>query len=508
MARAGTPSLAELRDFSKSGRWFSLAVWLAVAALAACVLVFVWEAATPLVSGDNWYYTDTLVKHYQEGKLGLIDIIGKRPNDNSQPLNRLILLALTRWFDMDLTLQGMLGALIAVACVLLLSCLALRAWPAPGKTPWLRALLPLGFASILLSLNPTGVFTWPLVTTLTLTGSLGAIIYLYVVAELGRRGGWAWAALASMITLITIDTFGILTVIGTVLLFAYRAYAAPKGERRAPLLTCLSVLLSLIVYQIAYKHIVHLQSTPLSGANIATAANYAIAHWDEAWKTFVIPFAISVYEPLGNLGITWPVLVPLAVLIWAGHIWFWREFFRNPDSRLAFLGAGLMLYFYGTVAGMLLDRVPQNNFDYLFQPRYIAFYELQLVAMLLMVVVVLPKKAVPQLMASMVTLLLCGMLVFDAYFIARAWVATPWMRKYNEAMVVQINQLALDPAHPPEGCMQSIVPCNWTLQRRLEVLQVLKDGKSNVFSPEFLQRHGYKWVEAAPSAGTRTGAPR
>ena len=499
---------AELRDYTRFGRWFNLGVWLAVAALAATVLVFVWEAATPLISGDNWYYTDTMIKHYQEGKLGLVDIIGKRPNDNSQPINRLILLGLTQWFQMDLVLQGMLGALIAVSCVLLLSWLALRAWPDSKKSPWVRALLPLGFATILLSLNPTGLFTWPLVTTLTFTGSLGAIIYLYVVAELGRRGAWVWVAMATMITLITIDTFGILTVMGTVLLFAHRVATSPKEARRGAIAVALSVFATLVLYQVGYKYVTHMQSTPLNGANIANAASYAAAHWDETWKTFVVPFAISVYEPLGNLGYVWPVLIPLAVLVWCGHIWFWREFLRNSDHRIAFLGAGLMLYCYGTIAGMLLDRVPLNNFDYFFQPRYIAFYELQLVAMVLMVAVVLPRKAAPERLASMVVILLCGMLVFDGYFIARAWATAPWMRKYDEHMLEQLNQLVLDPAHPPEGCMVSIVPCYWTLQRRLEVLQVLKDGKSNVFSPEFLQRHGYKWVEAAPSAGTRARAPR
>ncbi len=508
MMITGIPSLEELRDFSKSGRWFSLGVWFAIAAMAVSVLVYVWVAASPLVSADNWYYADTLVKHFQEGKLGLIDIIGKRPNDNSQPLNRLILLALTRWFDMDLTLQGLLGALIAVACVVLLSWLALRAWPAPGKTPWLRALLPLGFASILLSLNPTGLYTWPLVTTLTFTGSLGAIIYLYMVAELGRRGAWVWAAVAAMVTLITIDTFGILAVMGTVLLFAYRACTGPREGRRAALVTGLAVFLTLVVYQVGYKYVTHLQSTPLNGANIAAAAAYAVAHWDEAWKTLVIPFAISIYEPLGHLGITWPVLVPLAVVLWCGHIWFWRGFFRNPDSRLAFLGAGLMLYFYGTVAGMLLDRVPQNDFDYFFQPRYISFYELQLVAMLLMVVVLLPKRPAPERMASITTILICGMLLFNGYFTARAWAAASSLHKYDENMVTQINRLAMDPANPPQGCYQVVIVCNWPLKRRLEVLQVLEDGKLNIFSPEFRQRHGYQWVDPAPAAATSPGAAR
>lgn len=499
MMITGIPSLAELRDYTRFGRRFSLSVWFVVGVFALSALIYTWKVATPLVTSDDWYYTDTLIKHYQEGNLGLVDIIGKRPNDNSQPLNRLTLLMLTRWFQMDLALQGILGVLIALTCAVLLSCLALRAWPAPGKTPWARALLPLGFTAILLSLNPVGLFTWPQVTMLTFMGSLGAIIFLYVTACLVERGAWIWAAIAALVTLVTIDTFGILAVMAAVVLLAHRALTGPKKERRGTVAVGISAFIALIVYQVSYKQIVHLPSTPLNGDNISIAVNYIAAHWTDAWKTFVIPFGMSVYEPVGHLGHTWLILIPLSVMLWCGHIWFWREYFRDAGRhRLAFVGAGLMLYFYATVAGMLLDRVPRFDFDYLQQPRYVAFYELQLVAMLLMAVIVLSTRSEPAKaasIASITVLLMCGMLAFNVYFTARAWVAASYIQTYYHRMAEQINQLANDPTKTPDPCYHEVSICTWTPERRAEVLQVLRQGNSNIFSAEFRQRHGYEWVD-------------
>ncbi len=496
MMITGIPSREELCDYTRFGGRFSLVVWILVAVIALSALVYVWEAATPLVTSDDWYYVDTMIKHYQEGQLGLVDIIGKRPNDNSQPLNRLTLLALARWGQLDLTPQGALGVLIALSCVLLLSWLALRAWPATGRSPWVRALLPLGFAVILLSLSPVGLFTWPQVTMLTFMGSLGAIIYLYLIATLAKRGAWIWAAITALVTLVTIDTFGILAVMGSLLLLAHRAVASPKEEGRASMAVGVAALAALIAYQVAYQHTVHLQSTPLNGTNISVAVSYIAAHWTDAWKTFVMPFGMSIYQQVGHIGESWSILIPLSVVLWCGHIWFWREYFRDGGAHsLAFVGAGLMLYFYATVAGMLLDRVPKFNFDYMQQPRYVAFYELQLVAMLLMVVVVLPRRVNPAKMASTTVLLICGMLALNVYFAARAWVAAPYIQTYYLRMAQQINQLANDPTKTPDPCYHELSICDWTPEKRAEVLQVLRQGNYNMFSPEFRQRHGYQWVE-------------
>ncbi len=470
-------------------------VWSGVSLLVVFVLAFVWAAASPVVKGDDWYYADTLIKHFQDGNMGVLDFFGKRIGDNSQPINRLILLAVTAWFQMDLTLQGMLGVLIALACAVSLSWFALRAWPATGKIVWARVLLPIGFTAIFLSLNPVGLFGWPLVTTLTFMGTLGAIVYIYAVAGMAKPWTWAWVMPAALVTLVLLDTFGILAVMATIVLFIHRAFSGPKDGRVHTIAAASAAFVALAAYQYGYRHITGIQSTPLTGDNIAAAMGYFSVHLGEAWKTAVIPFAISVYQPLGEPGHTWQVLIPLAVLVWCGHVWFWREYLRNSGHRLAFLGGGLMLYFYATVAGMLLDRVPRNDFDYLFQPRYVAFYELQLAAMLLMAVVILSRKPAREMVGTVVVVSISMMLVLNVYFEGRAWSSVKYMRAFDAHLIQQINELAADPARLPDNCNPQITPCRWPLDKRVEVLQVLRQGDLNVFSPELRQRHGYAWID-------------
>lgn len=471
--------------------WLKRLVWAVVTLMAVFVLITVWENTSPVIQGDNWYYADTLIKHYQEGQLSIRDIFTKREGDNSQPINRLILLGVTRWFQMDLAVQGVLGVLIIICCVLLLSWFAMRESVLAAGVPWISACLPLGFALILFSLNSTGFFYWPLVVTLMSLGTLGGAAYLYFVADVHRSYQWAWIALAASLALIVLDTFGNLMVLASILLFAHRALMNRGRKRVDTLMSACAAAVAFAAYGYFYRHLMSVQSSPLTPENLLIAMCYAAAHLDVAWKVLVVPFSIAMFEPLNRHDWVWALLVPLAALMWLGHVWFWRQYFRHYDKRLAFLASGLMLYFYGTVAGMMVDRIPKYGFDYVFQPRYIAFYELQLVALLLMVVTVLPHSTRAVRMGSAIVMLMCVMFGLDIYFGARAWVTAPYTHKFDTKMIQQIDQLAADPAVVPQGCLPQITPCRWPLTQRTEVLDVLRGGGFNVFSADFRRRHGY-----------------
>lgn len=471
--------------------WVKRLVWTAATLMAAFVLVTVWENTSAVIQGDNWYYADTLIKHYQDGELSIRDIFMKREGDNSQPVNRLILLGVTRWFQMDLAVQGVLGVLIIICCVLLLSRLAMRESVPVAGVPWISACLPLGFALILFSLNSTGFFYWPLVITLMSLGTLGGVAYLYFVADVNRSYQWVWTALAATLALIILDTFGNLMVLASILLLTHRALLN-RGRMRVDALTSAgAAAVVFAAYGYFYHRLMGVQSSPLTPENLLIAMRYVATHLDVAWKALVVPFSIAVFEPLGRHDWVWALLVPLAALMWLGHAWFWKQYFRHYHKRLVFLASGLMLYFYGTVAGMMVDRIPKYGFDYVFQPRYIAFYELQLVALLLMGVAVLPHSARVVRMGSAIAMLMCMMFALDIYFGARAWVVAPYTHKFDTNMIQQIDQLATDPAVVPEGCFPQITPCRWPLEQRAEVLDVLRSGGFNVFSADFRRRHGY-----------------
>jgi hypothetical protein len=56
----------------------------------------------------------------------------------------------------------------------------------------------------------------------------------------------------------------------------------------------------------------------------------------------------------------------------------------SPPNALLFVAAGLLLFFYLTLAAFLVGRLPGFGFDCLYQSRYMQIYDLQIVAMLMM----------------------------------------------------------------------------------------------------------------------------
>lgn len=475
-------------------RWLPVTVLVALSLMAACVLCYVYWMASPLVRGDEWYYTDTLLKSYLDGHLGLIDLFSKRgPGENAQPINRLVLLALVRWFQMDFTVQGLLGACLAIACVGLLTFLAWREPRPAGQPDWARTLLPLGLGAVILSLNARADYGWPLVTALVYTGTLGISLYFYLAADLSEKGAWLRLGLLTFATLVLLDTFATLAVLGAVLLMLTRVPGSARRWRTAA--TALATFAGLVIYQRLFTWLTGTANSPLGIRDLLGAANNVVHNLDIAWQIVVVPFGGALFEPPPHHPYAWPILGLLAVLMWPLHVWFWWRFKSERRNRVAFLAGGLMLYCYATIAGMVVDRLPRYGFDYVLQPRYVAFYQLQLLALLLMWSRSgLPRfgaRHYPVWVGAACALLLC----LNVQTAISAWGFRSDIARYDQQVVSQIQALAADPAHPPEDCLPDITPCRWPEKKRREVLQILQDHQLNVFSPEFRARHGYDWPE-------------
>jgi hypothetical protein len=487
--------MKDISSLMQGRRWQPIAVIGALLLMAICVLSFVYWRASPLIRGDDWYYANTIVKSYLDGHLGIMDFFSKRgPGENAQPINRLVLLGLVQWFQMDFTVQGLLGALLAIACVALLTFLAWREPRPAGQPDWARALLPLGLGAVILSLNARGDYGWPLVTALVYTGTFGISLYLYFAADLSGKGAWFRLGLLTFTTLVLLDTFATLAVLGAVLLILARIPGSQHRWRTAA--TALATFMGLEIYQYLFAWFTGTPNSPLGAHQLLDAASYALNHLDVAWQILVVPFGAAFFEPSPHSPYTWLILGLFAVLMWPLHAWFWWRFASERHNRVAFLAAGLMLYCYATIAGMLVDRIPRYGFDYVLQPRYVAFYQLQLLALLLM----WSRNGMSRFgvrrygawAGAACALLLC----LNAASAAVVWVSEPSTGRYNQMVVSQIQALADDPAHPPQDCRPDITPCHWPEKPRQQVLEVLQDHQLNVFSPEFRARHGYDWQEA------------
>ena len=163
----------------------------------------------------------------------------------------------------------------------------------------------------------------------------------------------------------------------------------------------------------------------------------------------------------------WYFLIPSAILICLGHLLFWRAFLRLYDRRSAFVAAGLMLYFYAAVAGIVWGRVSSAGFDYLMQPRYLTAYSLQLVAFVMMgaLAACCPRRAGEErpILRYAGGVAMLAALAF--YFLYNAQPLVPYLQQ--------------------DCLIYHLIICEWPLERRTAVLELLQRERLNVFSERF-----------------------
>jgi hypothetical protein len=311
-------------------------------------------------------------------------------------------------------------------------------------------------------------------------------------------------AAGTLVACLLLDTSAILAAAAIVVLIALRrrTFATP----RAPLRLAAAIAAVVAVYVVAYALVF-----PDVEPGLATGARLGLlaAHAGEAWKALVVPLGAVVASPhrikvTYGAGAFWTWLVPAALLVAAGHVWFWREILRREDSRLAFVAAGLMLFFYATLVGVLWGRVPRYGFDYFMQSRYLVFYMLQLVAMLMLAASNAARSARSAdpfaAYAAAVVVLASAAIVYGRTVDLPAYV------NFNRMLDAKAIALAEDPAHPAADCpVNHLTLCSWDPRVRIATLDLMRREKLNVFSPRFRERHALPPLP--PSLQAPPGAP-
>jgi len=372
----------------------TLACRLLAAMLVLSVIVFVLRATTPFVMADAWFYVLKVIRPWQEGHLSIADFFVTRgPSDHMQPIYRLVLLMHTAWFHMDFTVEALVGVIFAIACVYLWYRLARSVLAQAPRMAVATQLTGLALVAVVFSLNARGVYDWPLVT-LAFMGIFAVSALLVATPVLADRGTLpAFAGLAGLALLVFLvdDTYGILAVICAIVLLALMRLRRQVGHdawARTTLVLVAVAIAYVAVCRVLFPYI-GTSTTPRQGlAPLLTLLN---DHWRESWKLLVIPTGTVIATPqriVQGLGVSpWEVprvLVALAIPVCVANVWFWVNYFRRKPNTLTFTAAGLMLFFYFSLAAILVSRLPRFGFDYLHEGRYMQVYELQWVAVLMM----------------------------------------------------------------------------------------------------------------------------
>lgn len=472
-----------------------IVAWGIAAAIALHAAVFIGRMANPLVISDAWYYVDSFLRKYVEDEVTLADFFARRSMaDHALPFHKLLLLLNYRLFGVDLSADAWLGFAFALLTLLLLRRALRHSLPASTFAGWPAQAAWVAICAVYLSVNSTQIFNWPLLT-LSFVALFLCVGLFWLTWRAVGSGSW-WPILpAGLALLLVSDDGGAIAVVaaaGATLLLAFR-----QGRWRE----ALSTIGVLLVVCIAYKAGLRWLAPPAQpgGAGTDLHALAALGTSTGLLPAVGIPFSAGVLHSVQADAIfhRWAgtVTFVLTVLAIIAHGLFWWQALRRRPTLAWFLAVGVMLLFYGLCAGVLLVRGPQFGAEVFNQPRYIVFYELHVVALLLMAACWVGERhdrgAKRGGVEAGVLAVSLALLLVQVPIDRNGWRRAPYERHYVDQLVFQMEQLAATPESAPPSCLPQLTVCRMPAAVRVRAVIFLRDHHLNVYSPEFRRRHDF-----------------
>lgn len=477
---------------------------------AVNALWFAASAAIPLPSSDAWFFIDTFVRHAVDGDLSVKDFFTQRfAGDHAQPIHRLVLLAHMAFADLDFRVEALIGiSLSVVTCAVLAHLLLSRsASPVQLRRAWWAAA---GIFAVGLSLNSTNLYTWSLVS-LAWISLLAIILYWLLAAQ--RRSPVAYVAQMAFATLalgLIADELALPAVAAAVVAVSIRD--GVRAPREALILLCAGVLGLLLARTFVHSMAgVAADATPGSLSKLL-----GVLSRPEAWKLLVGPLADSLVhqEHLAARipGWTTQLQVLIAVVLAAAHLLFWWQVLvrrRDLDGPVLVMAISCMLFFYASIGGIALSRVPEFGVEYVHQPRYVVVYALNVIALLL--VFLGARREYPASSPRTPVIAWAGPAMATAVILLQgpltyfAWQHAPFVRKYSEGAAAALMELARTPsAEPAPPCPPTLTVCKAPPERRERIMSLLREHRLSIYSARFRARHGLEAL--ALTAGLSTGS--
>jgi len=338
------------------------------------------------------------------------------------------------------------------------------------------------------------VFEWPLLAM----GFCLQFFFLAMFASVWRAcetGRYGLLALCTAASLVFADGGGIIAVIAAIValgVLAVRGWQRPRAVRAMALLA-----VSAVTYKVAYTLLAppYADAPIKSGLSAVLAMPHLAQHvalWIETSLSASIMHPTLTALALGHRSTI--VDAGLAVILVIAHLWFWRQAFKCRPSATNFVAVCVMLLFYGFFAGVLLARVPAYGDGSFNQPRYILFYQLNIVALLMMAIDAAAETALAGSIRGRTAALAGASLVLILIQIPltkMGWTHEVFERRYVEHVAAQMDALAADPQHPPANCLPQLPVCNMPESRRRELMTLLESEHLNLFSDAFRRRHDF-----------------
>ena len=480
--------------------------------------------ANPLAHADSWYFVDAFLEPWDAGELSWREFFVKRgQDDHAQPLHRLALLWNAETQSLDFAFEARIGLAGLSACLLLLLGLSLLHLRAAGVR--LRALsVPLALSLALLpaaafSLNSHEIYYWSLVaffyvSLLPALGLMAWVCWQSIAPARPAEGApakapqrpavhwlqlmlsWLLTVLGCIVVQVALDGAGML-VVAALLAVLFASVLLGSSWRRCAGLG-MALLIGLVAYRWTYAALFPDIGAGAGGGAWA-AVQVLLQRWDEAVQWLLLPAGSALVHPT-HLQIWFPDGGAIALQWFSGsiglvlHAAFWISWWRQrAHVPLARFAAALMLLSYGMVLGILLSRVPQFGTDYLLQMRYIAFYQLATIAMILQMLVVLSRRTDTGVKArrSQVLVFVLAFAFFGLQYALteRAWQHGVHIRQYSLSMARNLLCLADHPGLQTPQCVPGLGACDYPMDVRERLLGLLEHRQLNLFAPGFLETH-------------------
>lgn len=487
---APTRAWPELRHLL---RRFGRGLLTSAAQLATLCIAFnatVYAATTGMSTliADSWYFVESFLMPYYEHGLDVGTLLAKRSAvDHAVPIQKLILLADARLFGLDFRMEGLFGVLVGLATLAMAAVSIRRLKSANGNDAW-AAVSVTALTAVYMSMNAPGIFEWPLVSLYFVT-MLFVFAFFASVAFTLDSGSYWLAALCSFACLLCVDDVGVLAWLTAVAIVGLSAARREVSVRRA-LGTVAAIGVGLVASRLIYTLYAgaFAESAEVSAwARVSAVLGLGVKGLAEA--AVIVLSAPVIHRgqlPGAPDGLQW-IQVAIAIVIAALHVWFWVSQWHSKPTFLGRLAAAVMLFAYLLVAGILYGRVSDFGLDYLNSPRYVQFYGLALVALVLQLQVAIANSAHgagrwPKAMLFGMAFALVGL---QAVYIKAGWQRAPYVAKAERQLVAELSAAADPKNAQPIACHPQMVICRRPYAQRAAVLTFLRSQQLNVFSPRF-----------------------
>jgi hypothetical protein len=465
--------------------WSGMAAVITAGACIANAFAYALLAANPLIQSDIWRYLDGFLGTYIERGFSLSVLFARADmNDANMPLHKLVLFLHTSLFDMDFLCEAAIAMLCCVVCVLSLVRLAANRgignWR--NREYWLLA----GLCLVLLSLNSTQIYSWPR-ATMWYVPILVSFVYFRIMKE------------ARVVQVVALTFFlGVLLlefalpVVAAVLGALWASRLATPRRLGAIAIAAATGLLAAAMFYWSFEW-------SIGGVDVAMSKPRSFAAFADAgvWQMLVLPLADSMVHE-SNVHALFGRFLPLAsVLPWlllVAHAWFWwRVFMRrkdiNPDSSAAtYAAVAVMLFFYGLLVGIMVQRVPEFGFKYLHQPRYVLFYQLNLAALLVLAYRETAGVSWTWRSRAGIAMAIALSCALQLRLSELAWAHLQYASRYYEQAALDMGRVAQAPTTDIE-CVPVVTVCKFPEKRRERIMRMLASHRLNLFSPAFQARH-------------------